>query len=107
MEHSLKSGYNALEVFIEEEIDLYDILVDGEVNMKDAAFVWSQRGNTPSSCGNGICEEGETWESCPEDCPEPVCGNGICESGETVENCPEDCESSGGILDWLTDIIWS
>ncbi|NAT11258.1 hypothetical protein C4E22_06950 [ANME-1 cluster archaeon AG-394-G06] len=23
----------------------------------------------------------------------PICGNGICEEGETAENCPEDCES--------------
>lgn len=23
--------------------------------------------------------------------PPPYCGNGICESGETYENCPEDC----------------
>nr|NIO23102.1 hypothetical protein [Candidatus Aenigmarchaeota archaeon]NIP40767.1 hypothetical protein [Candidatus Aenigmarchaeota archaeon]NIQ17357.1 hypothetical protein [Candidatus Aenigmarchaeota archaeon]NIS73470.1 hypothetical protein [Candidatus Aenigmarchaeota archaeon] len=22
----------------------------------------------------------------------PVCGNGICETGETYENCPQDCE---------------
>ena len=43
-------------------------------------------------CGNGICEEGEDYINCPEDCPAPpVCGNGICEEGETEENCPEDC----------------
>lgn len=67
----------------------------------------------PPTCGNGICEEGETPENCPQDCgpicgdgicdpgeedtcPEdcvigPVCGNGFCEEGETPETCPEDC----------------
>ena len=24
----------------------------------------------------------------------PVCGNGICEEGETIENCPEDCDDA-------------
>lgn len=44
-------------------------------------------------CGNGVCEEGETVENCPQDCQikYDVCGNGICESAETPQNCPQDC----------------
>ena len=50
-------------------------------------------------CGNGVCEFGEGFLPCPEDCPPgfpsrpPVrcCGNGICEFGEEEGGCPEDC----------------
>jgi len=65
-----------------------------------------------------ICEAGETYETCPTDCPNcndknectideydyhlqecvntPIldvvcCGNGVCETGETYENCSRDC----------------
>ena len=71
-----------------------------------------------SCCGNKICEVGETYETCPVDCPNcddnnectkdyydyhkhtcvntPIldvicCGNGVCEAEETYENCPKDC----------------
>jgi len=43
-----------------------------------------------STCGNWICESWETPETCPQDCW-PMCGNWICEPWETPENCPEDC----------------
>ncbi len=61
---------------------------------------------TPSLCGNLLCDEGETVETCPGDCDIcqvcvsygncPVsctCGNGSCdlEQGETTYNCPSDC----------------
>jgi hypothetical protein len=43
-------------------------------------------------CGDGICQSGEDWQNCPEDCDPPnTCGNGICESYESPTNCPEDC----------------
>lgn len=31
-----------------------------------------QCGEERPECGNGVCEEGETYENCPEDCPPPV-----------------------------------
>ncbi|MBR5933356.1 MAG: hypothetical protein IK002_05150 [Treponema sp.] len=37
-------------------------------------------------CGNGIKEEGETWQNCPSDCNLPVCGNGVIEDGEECDN---------------------
>ena len=44
-------------------------------------------------CWNGECEEGETPETCPEDCP-PGCGDGICQADEDNCDCPEDCKES-------------
>jgi|GEM_PF-5751445 len=59
--------------------------------------------NRDNSCDRGA---GETYESCPCDCPPPdgltVCGNGCCEEsyGETHENCPRDCMEDKGNL-WV------
>ena len=65
-----------------------------------------ESGNGPV-CGNGICEEGETYENCPEDCEEggPVCGNGVCEEGENAQNCPEDCGNGYPDVD-ITATSW-
>jgi hypothetical protein len=47
------------------------------------------------SCGNGWCQQwqGETCETCPEDCGSCGCGDGLCaaDEGEDCSNCPEDC----------------
>ena len=45
-------------------------------------------------CGNSQCETGETYSTCPKDCPPPppVCGDGKCETGENRDNCPSDCQ---------------
>ena len=54
-------------------------------------------GDCPSSavCGNGVCEAGESNATCPGDCPTPaVCGNGVCEAGESNATCPADCPTS-------------
>jgi hypothetical protein len=42
-------------------------------------------------CGDGICNIGETYGNCPNDCQ--TCGNGVCNTGETTTNCPSDCIS--------------
>ena len=50
-------------------------------------------------CGNGICEDGESYETCSieagGDCPPlELCGNGVCdfEQSESYVSCPADCE---------------
>ena len=46
------------------------------------------------SCGNGVCDPGENYISCPDDCPFSMfCGNGVCESWENCSTCSIDCGS--------------
>ena len=79
-------------------------------------------------CGDGVCDVGENYTNCPEDCPQPTeviqvnnlqngsitnstiinalkskCGNGICDEGETYKTCPQDCPS--GSLDGYCDRV--
>ena len=44
-----------------------------------------------SDCGNRTCDEGETEDSCPQDCAEAGCGNGVCDDNETADSCGQDC----------------
>jgi len=48
-------------------------------------------------CGDGVCERGETYVSCPQDGCE--CGNGACEWPEDVGLCPLDCFCGNGTCD--------
>ncbi len=69
------------------------------ISLVIAFLVWLPAGTGCSddssgggSCGNGVCEEGESTTSCPEDC---TCGNGTCDEGEDVSSCAEDCTVCG------------
>jgi len=44
-------------------------------------------------CGDNYCtiEEAES-NSCPQDCTDRFCGDGICDEMETKELCPQDCD---------------
>ena len=50
-------------------------------------------------CGDFVCDPGETYVTCPEDCFDPgdegSCGDGICseEDDEDYTNCEKDCET--------------
>lgn len=42
-------------------------------------------------CGDGICQDLESCETCPNDCGKCIeCGDGICSKGED-DNCMNDC----------------
>ena len=65
----------------------------------------------PPPCGNGVCTEDESMDSCCKDCGCPTdqscdtvanicissteCGNGECESGEDAKSCIKDCGFCG------------
>jgi hypothetical protein len=70
------------------------------------AEYWRKVGREGPVCGQGGCEAGESWETCPVDCPRPVtpgnpacdglchAADKICEGGRvTGGRCPEDCEA--------------
>jgi hypothetical protein len=48
-----------------------------------------------ASCGNLVQDDGETFESCPDDFVDlATCGNGLCEEetkGESTFSCSQDC----------------
>jgi flagellin-like protein len=53
-----------------------------------------------NSCGDGICNNGDTCSTCPTDCgicgnSGGYCGDGICNNGETCSTCPTDCGICG------------
>jgi hypothetical protein len=45
-------------------------------------------------CGDGACNttatDVENATTCPADCA-PTCGNGVCDGGETQDSCAIDC----------------
>jgi hypothetical protein len=47
-------------------------------------------------CGDGMCNGGETYQTCNSDCspppPPPVCGDKKCEGAETYASCESDCD---------------
>ena len=46
-------------------------------------------------CGDGVCRDGETVETCEVDCPSQ-CGDGLCTHDERFATCCRDCESECG-----------
>ncbi|HOT09193.1 MAG TPA: metallophosphoesterase, partial [Polyangiaceae bacterium] len=52
--------------------------------------------NGTASCGDSVCDESESCETCPEDCGDcedgpNFCGDFVCDDEEDCVSCPEDC----------------
>jgi len=52
-----------------------------------------------TNCGNNVCEAGEDYNDCPEDCIHSICGNNVTEEDEECDGiddalCPELCRST-------------
>ncbi|MDP2668715.1 MAG: prepilin-type N-terminal cleavage/methylation domain-containing protein [bacterium] len=60
-------------------------------SIKTATMPSSCSISAPPVCGDGTCNGGEDYLSCPVDCPAPFCGDGTCNGGETTASCPVDC----------------
>ena len=58
-------------------------------------LVQSAGGTTPT-CGDGVCDAGESTSTCASDCPStgPTCGDGVCETGESTSTCAADCPAA-------------
>ncbi|MBI2445358.1 hypothetical protein HYV43_03150 [Candidatus Micrarchaeota archaeon] len=53
-------------------------------------------GPSGPACANGVCDGGESYQSCPQDCSVSsaagaACGDGACSSGEDAALCAADC----------------
>ena len=75
-----------------------DVDGDGVVSGPDLALVLGYWGACGSSnvCGNGLCDPGETYLWCPEDCEYiDYCGDGLCGDTEDEVSCEEDCGFCG------------
>lgn len=68
---------------------------DGSV-VEDVSTVAADGSAVVATCGDGVCGAGETFLSCPADCPPPPCGNGLCEPGESPVSCAFDCAHACG-----------
>jgi len=63
-------------------------------------------------CGDNICDNSETSNSCSDDCQaettptqESFCGDNVCDFDETADSCPNDCQSAGGGIGFGTILI--
>ena len=71
--------------------------LDEEVGNVKKSIVLSEEQNPSSiTCGNFLCEPGETCSNCESDCgacavPLPTCGDGSCNGAETCDTCESDC----------------
>lgn len=65
---------------------------DGDIDCADADC--SSAAHCVVQCNfNAICDATETYQTCPNDCVEPVCGNSTCENEESMVSCPQDCDT--------------
>lgn len=77
--------------------DGFCAILDGESVSNCSSDCFIGPGSTPPpdepTCGNSVCEPGESDKNCSADCGDMTnsCGDGICVAGETFNNCSADC----------------
>lgn len=66
--------------------------ISGNLHFNIAVFYNVRcRAKRVTTCGNGVCEPGESASTCRDCGTPPRCGNLVCEAGETAQSCPYDC----------------
>jgi hypothetical protein len=72
-----------------------------------------QSGETPQNCvqdcgfcGDSICSAPESATNCAIDCAPVVCGDMVCSATEDSTTCPVDCPSSFVCGDGICDALW-
>lgn len=56
-------------------------------------------GGEAAVCGDGVCDDGESTQTCPADCTSAQCGDSVCEGEENSQSCGVDCYCGNGSCD--------
>lgn len=81
---------------------------DGKVDMNDLGCI-SLTDNDETNCGDLVCGGGETYTTCPSDCPAPpACADGVDNDADTFIDYPNDagCKSPSD-PDETANIVWN
>ena len=110
-EYTLDRDYRIFnETFCDNIAEIEEQVTKNACIVKKIFCEYNPNCNLELACGNGLCDAGETIETCPADCSVEICdgkdndgdgqidednvccGNQQCETGETVATCPQDCQ---------------
>ncbi len=98
----LEEGTHTIEIeyIVDGEIfDGYDTYESGSIGSSTRTLIIGEGEPVETTtCGDGRCNPGESYDLCPADCNPPVnpgpCGDGACELEESADSgnfCPYDC----------------